>query len=179
MLESVFRFLEEEDHDEELSPADKSTVRTVKIIVMIVLLLAGCFVFFPFSRVVNNKKTGCCKGAFFGMLTSFAAGMLLSLSFMHILPEAAGIYKKIIAAEHKAEEAAEAAAKAAKAAAVAAAKAGKRYLEEEEHGEEGGEGFPLPNVIFFIGFMLMLFLDQVAFKSGDSKHDEKEKKDQP
>lgn len=161
MLESVLRFLsekEDDDHDEELSPADKSTVRTVKIIVMIILLLAGCFVFFPFSRFVNNKKAGCCKGAFFGMLTSFAAGMLLSLSFVHILPEAAGIYKELVAAEHKAEEAAEAAAKAAKVAAVAAAKAGKRLLEEEEHGEEG-ESFPLPNVIFFIGFMLMLFLD--------------------
>ena len=127
MLESVLRFLSEEeddDHDKEMSPADKSTVRTVKIIVMFVLLIAGCFVFFPFSRFVNSKKAGCCKGSFFGMLTSFAAGMLLSLSFVHILPEAAGIYKEILEKEHAAEEAAEAAAKAAKKLATAAAKAG-------------------------------------------------------
>ena len=97
-MESVLRFLSEEgedDHEEEeLSAADKSTVRTVKIIVLFVLLFAGCFVFFPFTRYVNNtKKDGCCKGSFFAILTSFAAGMLLSLSFIHILPEASMIYK--------------------------------------------------------------------------------------
>lgn len=56
------------------------------------------------------------------------------------------------------------AAEAAERAAAAIAKAGKRLLSEEEeghdeHGDEEVDGFPLPNVIFFIGFMLMLFLD--------------------
>lgn len=33
-----------------------------------------------------------------------------------------------------------------------------------EHEEEGeGVGFPLPNVVFFSGFMFMLLLDQVCF----------------
>lgn len=151
-MNSVFkRLLEEEDHDDELSASDKSLVRNVKIAVMIVLLIAGGFVFFPFTRFVNNKKTGCCNGTFFGMMTSFAAGMLLTLSFIHILPEASAIYSEYKHELHEAEEAAEA---------IANAAGKRRYMEEEEHEEEGGEGgFPLPNVIFFIGFMLMLFLD--------------------
>jgi hypothetical protein len=36
--------------------------------------------------------------------------------------------------------------------------------EEEGHKEEGSHGFPLVYILFFVGFMIMLFLDQVIFK---------------
>ena len=36
----------------------------------------------------------------------------------------------------------------------------------EGHSEEGGHsGFPLPFVLFFIGFSTMLLMDQVIFKA--------------
>jgi hypothetical protein len=37
--------------------------------------------------------------------------------------------------------------------------------EHEEHEKEGGHGFPLVYVLFFGGFMIMLSLDQVVFKT--------------
>lgn len=115
---------------------------------MFVILLAGCFVFFPFARFVRKQKDtqGCGKGAFFALMTSFAAGMLLSISLVHIMPEASAIYreyKELGHADHDDHD-------------------DHRRLEEDEHEEEG---FPLPNVIFFLGFMIMLLLDQVIFKN--------------
>ena len=79
-------------------------------------------------------------------MTCFAAGMLMTLSIVHILPEAAGIYKAFQIEE------------------LAKVKKGGRLLEEEDHGPEVDD-FPMPNLIFFCGFMTMMFLDQVAFKS--------------
>lgn len=73
---------------------ERETLLNIKIIVMILVLLSGCFVFFPYSRFVNNtKKDGCCRGVFLKLMTCFAAGMLLTLSVVHIVPEAMGIYK--------------------------------------------------------------------------------------
>ena len=116
-------------------------------------------------------------------MTSFAAGMLLSISLIHIMPEAASVYKEYKHGLHEAEEAAEAAALLASRNAVKVAGQTLRRLlneldphDEDVHDEDESnmhadeeeahisEGFPLPNVIFFFGFMLMLLLDQVAFK---------------
>ena len=72
---------------------EKEILLKIKILVMILVLISGCFVFFPYSKFVNNKKDGCCKGVFLKLMTCFAAGMLMALSIVHILPEAAGIYK--------------------------------------------------------------------------------------
>jgi len=66
--------------------------------------------------------------------------MLLSLSLVHILPEALEAYET--------------------------------YKKEHEqahpgHDEHAGEhGFPLVFFLFVIGFLLMLFFDQVLFKKG-------------
>jgi len=93
------------------------------------------------------------------MLTCFAAGMLLTISIVHIMPEATAMYAEYLE-EHEKEEAGEAA---------------HRLLAEEEHDDHGDEeeehkvGFPLPYVIFLLGFMIMLILDQVIFKSAIKK----------
>ena len=100
-MDSFLRFLKEDDHDHDhddhaAEAGGASKVLTIKIVVMILVLISGCFVFFPYSRFVknNNKKEGCCKdGMFFALMTSFAAGMLLAISLIHIVPEANAIYK--------------------------------------------------------------------------------------
>ena len=58
----------------------------------------------------------------------------------------------------------------------------EEHGEHEEHGEEeGGHGFPLPNVLFFTGFMSMLLIDRVVFKGKMEKvevlNDHEQKKD--
>ena len=41
----------------------------------------------------------------------------------------------------------------------------EEHEEHDEHGEEEAEhGFPLPNVLFFGGFMFMLLIDRVLFR---------------
>lgn len=151
----ILRLLSEEDHHEEEEHGlddhgDEGNIVTVKIIVCILILLSGCFVFFPYLKAVKDRKAGCCKGKFFSLLTCFAAGMLLTISLVHIMPEALAMYTEYLE-EHEKEEAGE-------------AHDDHRLLEEEEKEEEHGAAFPLPYVIFLAGFMLMLVLDQVIFK---------------
>jgi len=107
---------------------------------MILVLLSGCFVFFPYSRFVNNnKKDGCCGGVFLKLMTCFAAGMLLTLSIVHIMPEAMGIYKAYQIEMMEESE---------------GDHRRRRMLAEGEIDD-----FPVPSVIFFCGFMTMMFLD--------------------
>ena len=131
--ETVVRFLAEEDHhDDHDEHSEEGNLRTLKIVVLFAILFSGCFVFFPYLKVVKDKKNGCCKGQFFSMLTCFAAGMLLAISLAHILPEANALYADYLIA-HEAEE---------------AAHDDHRRLAEEDHDEHEEEGhgakFPLP-----------------------------------
>lgn len=100
--------------------------------------------------------------------------MLISISLCHILPEANEMYGKHLKALHEAEEKAELAAGGEKKKhddedekEEEGEEEGEHHDEEEEHGEheeEGGHGFPLPNVLFFGGFMFMLVIDRVVFR---------------
>ena len=142
----IIRLLAEDDHGDEHHEEDEATLVTVKIFVCVLVLFSGCFVFFPYLKAVKDRKTGCCKGRFFSLLTCFAAGMLLTISIVHIMPEAVAMYGEYLE-EHEKEEAAH------------------RLLEEDGHDDhdekkdEHAAGFPLPYVIFMCGFMMMLVLD--------------------
>jgi hypothetical protein len=146
----IIRLLAEakDDHGDEHQGEDESAIKTVKIFVCVLLLFSGCFVFFPFLKSVKDSKAGCCKGRFFSLLTCFAAGMLLTISIVHVMPEAVAIYGEYLE-EHEKEEAGH----------------DHRLLEEDGHDDhdekkdEHAAGFPLPYVIFLLGFMLMLLLD--------------------
>ena len=115
-MQTIRRFLEEDDHeghdhevdDHGASEADldaKSNITGIKIVIIILLLLAGLFVFFPYTQVRPKKdaekKKQCCKGRFFSISNCFAAGMLFSMALCHILPEAEGMYLAL--QKHKAE----------------------------------------------------------------------------
>ena len=100
------RSLEEDDHagdihsdHDELDAEGVKSLTGIKVLIIVLLLIAGLFVFFPFSQVKPKKegdsaekKKECCKGRFFSISNCFAAGMLLSMALCHILPEAEGMY---------------------------------------------------------------------------------------
>ena len=126
------------EHGHEESPI------VIQILVIFFLLLASLFVFLPYSNFMKSQKKkgkkGCCKGMCISLSSCFAAGMLLSIAILHILPEADANYG---AGGHEEEE-------------------GHEGEEEEGHGE--GHSFPVPFLLFLVGFMVMLLLDQVIFK---------------
>ena len=116
----------------------------------------------------------------FSLITCFATGMLISVSLCHILPEANEMYADHLKAAHKAEEKAELAAGGEKnkldqdEEEEEGEHKNEEHGEHEGHGEEGGHGFPLPNVLFFAGFMSMLLIDRVLFKEKLEKVDVKQ-----
>ena len=70
---------------------------------MVAVLIAGCFVFFPYcvkdkddkvspSEPLVKKNKKCGKSHFFSVLNCFAAGMLISMSLVHVLPESSEMY---------------------------------------------------------------------------------------
>ena len=102
------RSLQHDDHEvdehgnEELDSDVKGSLTGIKILIIVLLLLAGLFVFFPYSQVKPkkegdkaDKKKECCKGRFFSISNCFAAGMLLSMALCHILPEAESMYQAL------------------------------------------------------------------------------------
>lgn len=81
---------------------------TAKIVLAVVVLLCGLFVFLPYAKCFRKSEKGqCCKGKFVTMTTCFAAGMLLSMSVVHVLPEANEMYGDYMKELHEAEEKAE------------------------------------------------------------------------
>ena len=104
------RLLSEDDHDDHADEEDEHEDEdpiALKILIMCLLLIAGSFVFFPYADKIckknsvepdkNDKKKGCCKGQMFSIANCFAAGMLLSLSVCHILPESTEMYSAYVA----------------------------------------------------------------------------------
>ena len=80
-----------------------------RIGIIIAMLFAGSFVFLPFTKRCQtpkgyaNRNSGLNK--FFAFSACFAAGMLMSISLLHILPEANEMYEKVVAEWEEAEEA--------------------------------------------------------------------------
>ena len=71
--------------------------------------------------------------------------MLLAIAIIHILPETNEVYEGLKAHEMEAEE--------------------KGHVEGLEEEHEEGHPFPLPFVLFVVGFMFLLSMDQILFKS--------------
>ena len=109
-MQSIQRFLEDDDHEghdhevgeHDLSEVDsdaKGNITGIKVLIIVLLLLAGLFVFFPYTQVrpkkEGEKKKQCCKGRFFSISNCFAAGMLFSMALCHILPEAEAMYQAL------------------------------------------------------------------------------------
>jgi hypothetical protein len=154
-----------------------------RIVIVVIMILSSCFVFLPFtkrcSRDKNESKT-ICKKIFFTVSACFAAGLLMSISILHILPEANEMYEGVLAKWETEEEAAEHALEAAEHAAELASgvsHAGETAEEHDKHeGEEhGGHAFPLPFVLFQVGFFLMLLMNLVFHQAHGEKGDDVQK----
>lgn len=179
-MNPILRFLAEDEHDDhddhggEHSDDDK--IMTARIIMIIFVILVGCVVFIPYTRLVKKNEDGeqeqevsdtkICSGRVHQFSNCFAAGMLFSLSIVHILPEALEAYATYKATKPKDDHDDHDDHRRL------FAKLFARGLAEDDHDDHGhgdGANFPLVFFFFVLGFLFMLLLDQVLFKKYESK----------
>ena len=185
-----------DEHDEE-----ESKLLIYRLVVIALMIIASLAIFIPYLSCLNdhtkqnqierntvntiqgnsNSKNKCkskfLKIKFFSLSVCFAAGMLISMSLCHILPESVEMYSAYTKSSQHEEQLQHSDDHAKE----EDHHDHRRFLEEDDHhGEEdeghddhdnhGDEhGFPLPYLMFTGGFSLMLLLDQVLFKSFDVK----------
>ena len=142
-----------------LTPEDNSgDLMIARVVIIVIMLLSSSFVFLPFTKRCEynkseSKSSG--KNLFFAVSACFAAGMLMSISILHILPEATEMYEGVTAkwaAEAEVREAAEA---------LAHGETAEAHADDDDHAGEGGHGFPLPFFIFQAGFFIMLTMNLI------------------
>ena len=124
-----------------------------RAIVIVLLLLASLFVFLPYKGKQNYKDLSACQKQFYSQASCFAAGMLLAIATVHILPEANAMWNSEKHDDHETLNEPE-------------------HSEHAEEAEKDGHAFPLPFVLMLVGFCIMLFMDQVLFKQTNHKHAE-------
>lgn len=130
-----------------------------KVIGLIIILgLALLFGFLPYFCKICRKST-----RIIGLANAFSGGIFLGIALFHLLPESAELMKAYFNPEedhdHEHEEA--------------------KLRKLEEHEESIWEKLPLPYMIAFLSYSLILFIEKVAFNShalidhdhGDGGHD--------
>ena len=183
-LGAFYRMLADDhdhDHDHGHDPEheEEEKLMMARIIMIIFILLAGLVILVPYSKFVRKSNenmteqtdTKVCSGRLHQYSNCFASGMLLSLSLVHILPEALEAYTSYLK-EHAKEEDHDGHdhrrrilsffTRVLSETDKAATKTTEAKKEGHDEHEEGG--FPLVFFLFVVGFLLMLFLDQVLFK---------------
>ena len=163
---------EHEDHDDHDDHGDETT--GVKILIFFLLLIAGLFVFVPFTKCVKSNDSTKKRSRCLSISNSFAAGMILSLAICHILPEADMLYKESLAGHDHGHEEHDEHDDHSLLRVLEGHEVGVEEGEHEdhddhdedhdEHEDDHGE-FPLPYVMFTVGFCIIFFFDQVLFKS--------------
>jgi zinc transporter ZupT len=138
-----------DDHADEAGSMD--TLMKLKIALIVILFCIVYLGLIPaYSKVFRSSKL------VLSLMNSFAGGVFLAMAFIHILPESVEQYNDAMAA---AEEKSEAVSGNSTTAAVPA--------EEHDH-EEHGHIFPLPYLLFFVGYMMVLLIDRVL--AGEHGH---------
>jgi zinc transporter ZupT len=89
-------------------------------------------------------------------MNCFAGGVFLAMAFIHILPEAVEQYYGFMTGE----EHSHAGHRLLKTSAANATLTAKGEIEEEKHVDRHGI-FPLPYLLFFVGYCLVLLVDRV------------------
>jgi len=117
------------------------------------IFIVTAIVYFAFIPAFSKRCRG--SAVALGLMNSFAGGVFLAMAFVHILPEAAETYNASMAkssAEHDDHR-------------RRLAESGTEEKEEEHHDE----AFPLPYVLFFLGYAVILLVDRVfSAHFGDS-----------
>lgn len=119
-----------------------SSIKVAKII-LIFLTFAIVFVgLIPVKAKGISEKT-----LIMSLLNTFAAGVFLAMAFTHIMPEAVYYYNEAMSPieedhseEHEGDH--------------------DELSEDSEH--KHNELFPLPYLLFLVGYLLILFVDKIA-----------------
>lgn len=103
------------------------------------------FLFEAFIAGVLPAKLPICRKSqtVLGIMNAFAGGVFIAVALTHIMPEAANDYREYME-EHEHDHAV--------------------TPENDEHGDDD-EFFPLPFVLVFVGYFILLMLDKVMFDS--------------
>lgn len=114
------------DHDDQTSLTGP---RAVVCICMIFASLLSLVPFHPRCKGKKNEPKDSFRYLFFSLSACFAAGMIMTISMLHILPEAHEKYSGVLSAREKELERAEA---------IADAKSGSEHSGHDDH--DSGEG---------------------------------------
>lgn len=148
---------------------ESEVLKSLKIAYIFIITAVVYVALIPaFSKRCRNNETT------LGVMNSFAGGVFLSMSLIHILPEANEMYTEAMAEEEaiNSEETAE------EHAAHAEEESGEEEHHEEDHEEEvhaeshaveaehdehdgHSDLFPLPYLVFFLGYATVLLIDRV------------------
>jgi hypothetical protein len=107
------------------------------------MALASMVSLVPFMERCKSKKNepkDSLRNVFFSLMACFAAGMIMTISLLHILPEAHEKYNGILAEKLKEREEAEVASHEESVAA--------HWGHDDHSGEAGSHQFPLPYLLF-------------------------------
>lgn len=125
------------------------------------LKVALIFILFVvvYTGLIPAYSKYCRKSAFtLSLMNCFSGGVFLAMALMHILPEAVEIYYEAMnpateEAHHDLRRMLE----------EAATNTTSEVVEEEHHEDEGEKPiFPLPYLLFFVGYCLVLLIDRVV-----------------
>ena len=139
--------LHDHDHDEDEDHGEgMDTIMKLKIALIVILFCIVYLGLIPaYSKYCRSSKLA------LSLMNCFAGGVFLAMAFIHILPESVESYNAEMEKRAEAAEAAEALASNKTATAAAGA---------DKH-EHHADFFPLPYLLFFIGYCLVLLIDRV------------------
>eukprot|EP00347_Sterkiella_histriomuscorum_P019421 403341689 len=145
---------------------NQDTLRSLKIAYIFIITL---IVYVALIPIYSNR---CRKNTIaFGLLNSFAGGVFLTMAFVHILPEAVETYNLQMKTSHSEAQDSDGHRMLKQENFETVTNfnqmlGGGRFLdetEEETHVEEEAhaEIFPLPYVLFFLGYTVILLIDRI------------------
>jgi zinc transporter ZupT len=132
------------DHDHSEDEGSLTTIMKLKIVMIVLLFFIVYLGLIPaYSKYFRSSKV------FLSLMNSFAGGVFLAMAFIHILPESVEQYND---AMKEVEE---------EPAAMAAGNSTASADAHDDHEEHGAHVFPLPYLLFFVGYMMVLLIDRV------------------
>ena len=161
------------DHGHDDHGSEGNTLMGLKIALIIILFLVCYLGLIPaYSKYCRSSQLT------LSLMNCFAGGVFLAMAFIHILPEAVEQYYGAMTGE----EDDHAGHRLLKAGSTGVTKTNTTIVveEEEEHVDRHGI-FPLPYLLFFVGYCLVLLFDRVfagehghshAHGHHDHQHDE-------
>lgn len=142
-----------DDHDHDHDHEEGSGMQTIMKLKIAMIVILFCVVYLglipAYSKYFRSSKV------ILSLMNCFAGGVFLAMALIHILPEAAEQYNATMKEMAEAEE---------KKASNSTASAAK----EDEHDDHGHHFFPLPYLLFFVGYLLVLLIDRVL--AGEHGH---------